>query len=412
MKAEIISIGTELLLGNITDTNASWLASHLPDLGIDLYWVSQVGDNLDRMVNLLRLAWSRSDLIVTTGGLGPTQDDLTRDAIAALLGEALYIDEEQERLLRARFARGAAPMPESNIRQARLIPSTQPIANPFGTAPGWWTEKDGHTIVSMPGVPREMFRMWENEVAPRLQRFSDSVILSRTFKTMGMSEAGVDELIAQWLPSTNPTVGVYAKPDGIWVRLTAKSADSATARDLLQGMEREMRPVLERYLWGFDDDTLESVVGQMLAERNLTVAVMESCTGGLLANTLTDVPGSSRYFKGGIVSYTNEVKALSGIDRDLIETYGAVSQEVARAMALAVREHYGADYGIGVTGVAGPDELEGRPVGTVFACATDGHWQRTYQGTVPQARLDFKNRATRAALLELRRLLLGEGDPL
>jgi nicotinamide-nucleotide amidase len=412
MKAEIVSIGTELLLGNITDTNASWLAQRLPDLGIDVYFISQVGDNLERIVGLLRLAWSRSDLIITTGGLGPTQDDLTRESIAGLLGEELYIDEEQERLLRARFARGLGAMPESNVRQARLIPSTTPIINPFGTAPGWWTEKDGHRIVSMPGVPREMYRMWENEVSPRLMRLAgDSVIVSRTFKTMGMSEAGMDELIARWLPSTNPTVGVYAKQDGIWIRLTAKAPDRSEAQSLLLGMEQEMRPVIERYIWGFDEDTLESVVGQMLAERNLTLSVMESCTGGLLANTITDVAGSSRYFMGGIVSYSNDVKALSGVDRDIIETYGVVSQEVAQAMALAIRERLGTDYGIGITGVAGPDELEGRPVGTVFACATDGRWQRAYQGTAPQARLDFKNRATRAALLELRRLLLGEGEP-
>ena len=325
----------------------------------------------------------------------------------------MFLDPELEAQIRARMQRAGFRMPENNLRQARIIPSAQPIPNPYGTAPGWWVEKDGHLIVSMPGVPREMYRMWEEQVAPRLrERAGVGIIRSRTFKTMGMSESGIDELLEPWLPSRNPTVAVYAKPDGIWVRITAKAETEWEAQELLARMDEQIRPVLQPYLWGFDDQTLESVIGDLLVERDLTLATMESCTGGLIASTITDVPGSSRYFKGGIVSYMTEVKELAGVDPELIRDYGVVSPQVAQAMALAVRERLHADIGLGITGVAGPDPLDGHPVGTVFICVTDGRWKRSYQGTTPQARLEFKSRATRLALLELRRLLLGEGEPL
>jgi len=304
MKAEIISIGTEILLGDILDTNAQFIARRLPALGIDLYFMHQIGDNRDRLAALLRQAFHRSDLILTTGGLGPTEDDVTRDAIADLLGETPEVDPRLEEELRAWFARRGAPMPERNLKQAWLTPSTRAIPNPRGTAPGWWAEKNGTLVVAMPGPPAEMARMWEKEVAPQLERrATGAVIVSRTVKTAGLGEGTVDEMISPLLQSTNPTIGVYAKADGIHLRVTAKSPTRAEAESLIEPVVDSLRAILGGVIWGEDDDTFELAVGRLLKERGLTIATMESATGGLLASTLTDVPGSSAYVLGGLVAY-------------------------------------------------------------------------------------------------------------
>lgn len=410
MKAEILSIGTEILLGEITDTNASYIASQLPGLGIDLYWVSQVGDNRGRVGEVLRRAWGRSDLILTTGGLGPTDDDLTRECISDLLGEKMALAPELERELREMFSRRRFPMPERNLKQATLIPSAQAIPNPRGTAPGWWVEKDGHLIIAMPGPPTEMQRMWDKEIVARLKaRHSDTIILTRTLKTFGIGEGNVDEMISALTPSANPTVATYAKPDGVYVRMAAKAPREAEARRMVAGLEEKLRAILGDAIWGVDEENLAEVVGNLLKARKQTVAVMESCTGGLLASTITDNPGSSGYFKGGVVAYTNEVKVAWGVDAALIAAHGAVSAPVAEAMAQAVRERLGASYGIGVTGVAGPDPLEGKAPGTVFIAVADERGAQVFPATYPPRRPEVKFRATIGALFHLRRLLLGGG---
>lgn len=406
MKAEIVSIGTEILLGQITDTNAAHLASQLPPLGIDLYWISQVGDNLSRIVDVLSRGWARSDLILTTGGLGPTQDDVTREAIAQLLGEEVRVDATLERDLREQFRRWGYRMPEANIKQAWLIPSSQPISNPRGTAPGWWVERDGRTLVAMPGPPSEMTRMWQKEVMPRLkERVQGVIILSKTLKTLGIGEGSVDEMLGPLLPSKNPTVAVYAKPDGIHIRITSKTPTEEEGRRLLAEMEGKVLDIMGESYWGADDDTMEEVVGNLLKERGLTLATMESCTGGLLANIITDVPGSSTYFKGSLVTYTNEMKAEYGVDPHLIEEHGAISPQVAEAMAEAARRRLQADVGIGVTGVAGPSEIEGKPVGTVHVAVVYGNKKRARDLSWPVRRPDVKRRAALAALFETQRLL-------
>lgn len=407
MKAEIISIGTEILLGQITDTNASYLAGQLPLLGIDLYWASQVGDNRRRLVEVMQRAWGRSQLTITTGGLGPTEDDLTREAIAEVLGEEMTVDPALEQELREFFRRISYEMPDRNIKQATLIPSAQAIPNPRGTAPGWWVEREGRILVAMPGPPQEMQRMWEREVLPRLRTKAEAgVILSTTFKTFGLSEAGVDELISALLSSANPTLAVYAKPEGIQIRLTAKARESEEAKRLMAPMEARVREILGERIWGTDDDTLEGVVGELLTGKRLSLATMESCTGGLLASVLTDAPGSSAYFRGGLVAYSNEMKSAWGVDAKLIEERGAVSPEVAQAMATAARLRLGADIGIGITGVAGPTEIEGKPAGTIYIAIDDGRKRRLISGNYPPRRPDVKRWAALAALFELRRALL------
>ncbi|MDP2673809.1 MAG: competence/damage-inducible protein A [Dehalococcoidia bacterium] len=410
MKAEIISVGTEILLGEILDTNSQYLAVRLPPMGIDLYYVSTAGDNLQRLAETVGRAHKRSDLVLITGGLGPTEDDLTREAIALSLDEEMHVDKEMEERLRSFFAARGFTFPERNVKQAMLIPSAHAIPNPRGTAPGWWVEKDGRIIVAMPGPPPELERMWEAEVAPRLAQLgTGEVIVSRTLKTIGIGEGHLDETLGELLKSQNPTVGVYAKPDGVHVRLTAKAPAQRAARRLIQPLEAEVRRLLDAAVWGTDDDTLETVTGALLRERGLTLATMESCTGGLLASTITDVPGSSAYFKGGYVAYTGGMKMGLGVSADVIEQHGTVSEECAEAMARAARADANADIGVSVTGVAGPDHLEGKPPGTMHIAVDDGGPVQSITYTYYQGRAATKRRAVTTALALLRRIILARG---
>ncbi len=406
MRAEIISIGTELLLGEITDTNASYLASQLPLLGMDLYWISQVGDNQARLVEVLRRAWQRCDLILTSGGLGPTEDDVTREAIAEMLGETLTIEPALREEIEGFFAQRGIEMSPSNIKQAALIPSVSAIHNIRGTAPGWWVEKEGRILIAMPGPPREMQQMWHSEIWPRLrERFSESIILSKTVKTFGLPEANVGEMVSPLLQQANPTLAIYAKADGIHLRLTAKAPSQKQAEEMLTQGEASVQSVLGKYIWGTDHDILEAVVGRLLAEKGLSLAVMESCTGGLLAATITDVPGSSTYFKGGLVAYSNEAKIAYGVAPELIADCGAVSPEVAQAMARAARLSLKADIGVSTTGVAGPDGVEGKLAGMVYIGIDDGKTVRVIPGNYPGNRLRVKRLAITAALFELKKVL-------
>jgi nicotinamide-nucleotide amidase len=407
MKAEIISIGTEILLGELLDTNANYLAARLPALGIDLYWTTQVGDNLDRLTDAFRRAWDRSELTLATGGLGPTEDDVTREAIAAALGESMSVQPELEAQLREFFVKRGFVMPERNVKQATLIPSARAIANPRGTAPGWWVEREGRILVAMPGPPPELEHMWNAEVAPRLAEIvGGGVIVSRTLKTAGVGEGTIDEMVSPLLASTNPTIGVYAKADGVQLRITAKAATAEEARRLIRPMEEETRRILGEVIWGADDDTLEGAVGALLKEQGLTLATMESCTGGLLAATITDVAGSSAYFRGGFVSYTAEMKIALGVDAGLVARHGVVSTEVAQDMARACRQRLGADFGVGITGVAGPEPLEGKAPGTIHIGLDDGAASQALSYAFAQGRAATKRRAVTTALALLRRALL------
>jgi nicotinamide-nucleotide amidase len=397
VKAEIISIGTELLLGEITDTNASYLASQLPLLGIDLYWISQVGDNQARLVETLKRAWQRSELILTTGGLGPTADDITRESIAEMFGEKMEVVPSLEQALRQRFGQMAIDMPLSNLKQATIIPSAKPIPNEMGTAPGWWVERDGHIIVAMPGPPRELYDIWAKRVRPRLAETSNSILLPRILKTVGLSEAAVGEMVAPLLSSANPTLGVYAKPDGIYLRLAAKAKSKEQAEKMVAEGEASIRAVLNDYIWGIDDDSMESVVGNMLEERGLTLAFMEDSSGGLLATAFSDIAEDASFFKGGLIACTDDAKIALGVGEEVISKYGAVSPEVAQAMAEAVRVLLKADIGVSTTGV---EVTEERPMGTTYIGIADSNGSRAV------GRPRRKQYVTSTTLFELRRLLL------
>jgi nicotinamide-nucleotide amidase len=337
MRAEIICVGTELLLGDIADTNTQYLAQRLSALGIDLFYSTAVGDNMPRLVDTLRRAIGRSDLVITSGGLGPTDDDITRESIAEVFGETPVVDPKLVEELRHFFALRRLEMTQNNLKQASLIPSARSVRNVRGTAPGWWVENNGHTVIAMPGPPGELHNMWETEVEPALQR-TGSVIASRTLKMFNISESRVDELLKPLTPSSNPTVGVYAKQDGIHVRITAKAPDSESAREAIAAVEAEARALLGDAVWGVDNETQEGATAAALMAKGLTLAVAESSTGGHLTYMLTGVGDSDRFFKGSIV-------------------VPDVPADPARVADLARRaaEQFGADIGVATGAAPTPD---------------------------------------------------------
>ena len=406
MRAEILSVGTELLLGQITDTNAAYIARELAALGIDVFFKQTVGDNPRRIGETLRLALSRADAVLITGGLGPTEDDLTVDAVAHALGEDLVEDPAVADHVRRFFAaRGRTPTP--NVFKQALVPRTaQVIPNTRGTAPGIHLERDGRVIFIMPGVPYEMEAMTSEYVVPALRRRTiGDVIRSVVLRVTGEGESAVEMRIKDLLAGTTPTIAPYAKLGEVHLRLTAKGQAETVARALAEG-ERLVRERLGELIYGTDDQSLEEVVGRMLASRRETLAVAESCTGGLLAQRVTTVPGSSAYFIEGVVAYSNEAKiALLGVPQTLLERHGAVSAEVAEAMAQGIRARAGAAYALSITGVAGPSGgTEEKPVGLVFLGLADGEGaqhRRVTFGSQP-GRPGIRHLAAQAALNLLR----------
>ncbi|PZR99111.1 MAG: competence/damage-inducible protein A [Candidatus Chloroheliales bacterium] len=411
MKAEILSIGTELMLGDITDTNASWLARRLADLGIDLYYISQVGDNLGRISETIARALARADLVISTGGLGPTGDDLTREAIASVMGEQMVVQPELEQQLRDRFERRGVPMPASNVKQATLIPSAHILPNPIGSAPGWWVQPNegafaGRIIVSMPGVPFEMKQMWQEQAEPELAKLGSGLIYSLTIKTVGIGESAAEEMVRHLMEGSNPTLAPYAKPDGVHLRATAKAATHAEAEAMVNELADKVREALGPYIYGYNDETLEWAVGKLLLEHHLTLGTMESFTGGLIAHNLTNVVGSSKWFQGGIVAYQNELKEQMGVHAEIIAQHGVISAQCAAAMATAARQRTSADIGLGTTGVAGPDEQEGKPAGTVFLGIDFGGQVRTIEQFYRYPRIEVKRLGAMGAVNMVRRALL------
>lgn len=405
MKAEIIAVGSELLMGETQDTNSGWLATHMPEMGLELQWVTVVGDDLTRLTEILDRAWRRSDYVFTIGGLGPTLDDLTRDGIAKMLGESMTEDPELVRWLEESFSRRSqTPMPRQNLRQAWVIPSSTPIRNAMGTAPSWWVERDGKVLVTIPGPPNEFMHMWTTEIAPRIkERIVDSVIMARTFKTIGLSEAAVDEMVSHVYDMPGLDLGCYAKADGIYLRAVARAPSQEVAIEVLDAADAVVRPILGTYLWGVDEETPEARVGDLLRAYGYKLAVLESLTGGLIAGAITNVPGSSDYFVGGTVTYSNEAKIAAGVPADTISAHGAVSEETAKAMALAACERFGADCGIGVTGVAGPELQPGEQTqaGTVFVAVAHPGGVSVERYNFPPRRLLVRGRAVAQALLQL-----------
>jgi nicotinamide-nucleotide amidase len=405
MKAEIIPVGTEILLGNIVDTNSSFLAGQLPLLGIDLHFISTAGDNRGRLVNTLKRAWERADLVITTGGLGPTQDDITREAIGELVDEQLEVDQKLWQELQDLLRQYLGEIPQSNIRQATTIPSAQVIPNHMGTAPGWWVEKDRHIVIALPGPSDEMRMMWQEGILPKLQRtLSGEVIVSRVIKTFRLAEAKVDELVADISKLSNPTLATYINPDGVYLRITAKAKDRTEAQRLVSRSEEQIREMLSHYIWGVDDDTLGSVIGRLLRSGNSSLATMESCTEGLLCSTIASDRDSGTYFKGGLLACCDEAKTACGVDAAVIDGYGKESMQVAKAMAETTRRNLKTDVGMGVAGNIDADTNSGE----VFVGLSSDRSKQTFTHRLRGNRSRMKQRAVYAALFDLRKTLLKE----
>ncbi len=409
MHAEILSIGTELLMGELVDTNSSFLASELAKLGIEVRWVTKVGDDPDRLSEAIERAFKRSDVTLTSGGLGPTSDDLTRETIARVCSEDMTVQDDLLEHLKGLFANRGFPMPETNVKQATLIPSAEAISNPMGTAPGWWVEREGSVIVAMPGPPREIQRMWANEVAPRLrERNAGIAIVTRNLKTFGISEGGLDEILSPLFKSENPLLGIYSKQDGIHLRAISTAATDEKARALIIPMEAEIRGIIgDDAIWGEDDETPESKALALLRDRGLTLGVVEAFTGGLLCNNLTEVTGSEDVLKGGSVASSADALVRLGMSASIVEKHGIASAEAAVDMARAACETFGADVGIGVSPLALESANGSIVAGTSFIGYSMIGRSGSTSGHYPTRRLRIRGRAVTHALLGMIRFVRG-----
>ena len=367
--AELIAVGTEILLGSIANTDAQILSQRLAELGIDVLRHTVVGDNPKRLREALELARTRSDIILTTGGLGPTYDDLTKQTICETFGRRNVLHPELEAWLRELFAARNRPMTENNLQQAYLPEDCVIFHNHNGTAPGCAFCEGGVHVLMLPGPPAECALMFKTGAEPYLRALSRDVIVSHTLRIYGKGESEMEMLLRDKIAAMkNPSVAPYARPDECMLRVTAKAESAEAAEAMLGPAVEEVLSVVGEWVYGVDVDNLESVCVSLLKETGRTVSAAESCTGGLLAKRLTDVPGASAVFLGGVVSYTNGVKAAAlGVPQALLDQYGAVSEPVAAAMAEGVRALTGSDYALSVTGVAGPDSDDrGNPVGLVY----------------------------------------------
>lgn len=431
MRAEILAIGTELVNGQKLDTNSAWLSRRLLELGIEPTWHTTLPDELELIVAALEVARQRAELVVITGGLGPTLDDLTREALARLAGVELVLDEPSLRHIEEIFARRGRPMPERNRVQARIPRGAEVLPNTLGTAPGIWMTvprkacdcpreesrlalglaKPRTLIVALPGVPRELVAMWENEVRPRLQRQLSRtwVVRERLLHCFGLGESAIEARLGDLTRrGRNPEVGITASDAVITLRLVARAASETEALALLDADESWIRQQLGDLVFGRDEQELQHAVAGLLEATGQTLATAESVTGGLIASRITEVPGISRWYRGGIVAYQTPVKAqVLGVSEELLHRHGAVSAAVAEAMAQRARELFSSDLAVTTTGVAGPDPDErGQPVGLVFIGLAYPGGVRSCEVRWFGSRLEIQSRAAKSALNELRLYLL------
>ena len=409
MNGEIICVGTELLLGDIVNTNAQYLSRELAAMGIGVFDQVTVGDNAARLKKALGTAVARSQVVIITGGLGPTKDDLTKETVAEAVGLPLEEDEESLRRIEAYFQRVGRPMGESNRKQALKPRGALVFPNDRGTAPGYAISAGNQCIILLPGPPDEMKPMFENYVKPYLARYGTGTIVSHTLRVFGMGESAAAERISDLLDGSNPTVAPYAKTGEVELRVTASAPTRVEADAMCQPVINEIRRRLGGCIYGVDKDSLQQVVVELLREKGMKAATAESCTAGLLSKRLTEEPGSSAVFEMGVTAYANSVKINAlGVDPALIEKYGAVSPETAAAMAGGIREISGAHVGLSVTGVAGPEPSEGKPVGLVYIALADEkqvYVRKLMAGREKGEREKIRSIAASAALDLLRRWL-------
>ncbi len=374
--AEIITIGDEILYGQITDTNSQWISAELDKIGIKTIRKSSIGDEKKQILNILHEASQRADVILMTGGLGPTKDDITKKTLAEYFNAKMVINETALKQVEKFFEERNLPILETNRQQASIPANATYITNRAGTAPGMWFEKNGKIFISMPGVPREMKVLMEEQMIPRIKDFFHTpVIFHRMIKVFGKGESQVADMIKDWEDNLPENIKLAYLPNygHVRLRLTGIGQDEETLKQQVFAEEAKVTPLIEKYIYGYDKETLEENVGKLLVEHDKTVATAESCTGGYLAHLFTKVPGSSRYLMGGIVAYSNEIKMNRlGVKEETLKEHGAVSEATIREMAENVREKFGTDIGVASSGVAGPGGgSEEKPVGTVWIAYAD-----------------------------------------
>ncbi len=403
MRVEIISTGTELLLGEIVNTNFQYLAGRLNSMGFDVLYETTVGDNYNRMKETIAHAMRRADIVITSGGLGPTQGDITKEVTADVLQRQLLLDKNILADIEKFFAFRGICMPKNNAKQAMLPAGGEALYNDCGTAPGVFFEHEGGIIVNLPGPPRELKDMFEKQLAPRLVKKygQQGIIYSHTIKSMGLGESTVAEKLADLISEqTNPTIALYAGQGEIRIRITAKAGTEDEAKALTSAMTDKVRARLDS-IYGEGEDTLGSVLGGLLKAGNLTLSCAESCTGGLLSSMITDTAGSSDYFLGSVVSYGNQAKIdLLSVNECSLSELGAVSQEIAREMAIGAAKRFSSDIGVGVTGIAGPGGgNEEKPVGTVYISLYFNGRTKVEKHIFSGQRADIKMRTAKTAML-------------
>ena len=410
--AEILSVGTELLLGNIANTDAQDVSVALSELGINVRWHTVVGDNPGRVKQAVAVARSRADILIATGGLGPTYDDLTKQTLTEAFGKKLVFHEPSAQRIREFYLERMKTdvMPDSVLQQAWLPEGCTIFENSCGTAPGCGFEADGMHVLMLPGPPTECRAMIRTGLIPYLRRLSDGLLVSRNYRIFGLGESRCEQLLRDiMVRMENPTLAPYAKEGEVLLRLTARAASEAEAEAMMVPADEQIRRIIGDYIYGVDVDSLEQVVLSLLKQRGATLATAESCTGGLIAKRMTDLPGSSAVFLGGAVTYSTPSKhRVLGIDSGLLEEKGAVSPETAAAMAEGVRRLYGSDYALSATGVAGPDSDDrGNPVGLVYAALSSERGTFVRELHCGNVRARCRIRAASHALDMLRRELQG-----
>lgn len=415
MQAEIITIGDELLIGQVVDTNSAWLGSTLGDDGIKVIQITSVQDHAAQIVQAVNDALSRADIVLMTGGLGPTKDDITKKTLAEMFGMKLVRNEQVYDMVGKQLALRGIAFTELNQGQALVPDGCTVLPNRNGTAPGMWFERDGKVLISMPGVPFEMKALVKDEVLPRLRKhFALDANVHRTIITFGLAESILADTIASWEEALPPYLHLAYLPSALCIRLrlSAYEIDRQKAEQEIESQIGKLSKVIPHYIIGSEDDSLESVTGALLKTRGETLATAESCTGGNIAHRFTAMPGASEYFKGGVVAYSNEVKiALLGVDPESLNRYGAVSQSVAEQMAEGVRRATGATYGISTTGIAGPTGgTPEKPVGTVWMAVATPNGVFSRRMVFGSVRSQNIERASSNCINLLRLQLLGLGD--
>lgn len=409
MRAALLSVGSELLRGDIVDTNAAFLARQLSEIGFQVCRVEQIGDDLEDLLAGFQTAMQRAEVVLCTGGLGPTQDDLTREAIARAVGEEMYLDDLLVQEIETRFASMRRHMPASNMRQAMVIPSATAIPNPNGSAPGWCVRHNGCIVAAMPGPPSEMQPMWRDWVQSRLEQLLPGKRFMLALMTFGLGESRVEEQIVDLLNRwPEVTIATYAKEAGVQVHLTVQAATEERVAELGRAAEAAVRERLGESIFGSGDTTLSAAVGELLDRQDRTVAVMESATGGELASMITDHPGSSRHFLGGIVAYSRDVKQAHGVSAEIMDRHGLVSAQTAQSMAQACRDAFGVDAALAVTGIAGAESVEGKAPGTCYVALSLDGVDTVREIHRPGSRETSKHFFAQSALDLLRRHLLRE----